>query len=110
MLAMAMMLPLQSLNADPIPLDFQVNIYNPSNNHGQHRSPVPSVSIEGYTLYFNTPCDGCVLRIIGEGGVVEYSTVIPASCLSLVLPSDLSGEYELQIIQDGICYYTTINL
>ena len=34
MLAMAMMLPLQSLNADPIPLDFQVMMDNPINNQG----------------------------------------------------------------------------
>ena len=34
MLAMVTMLPLQSLQADPIPLDFQVMIDNPINNQG----------------------------------------------------------------------------
>lgn len=110
MLAMAMMLPLQPLQADPELLDLQVNIIDPGNNSGQHRNPIPSISIEDHTLYFNTPCDGCVLRLLDEDGEEVYSTVIPTSCTSLVLPSYLSGEYELQIIQGNICYYATINL
>ena len=112
MLAMAMMLPLQPLNADPIPLDINVKIDDHGGNDTGHRSPVtvPTVSLEDHTLYFDTPCDGCVLSLLNEDGEEVYTTIIPAYCLSLVLPSYLSGEYELQIIQGNICYYATINL
>ena len=112
MLAMATMLPLQQLQADPEIIDLGVNIYDPGNDDPGHRSPVtvPTVSLEDHTLYFDTPCDGCTLRLLDENDEVVYTTIIPAYCLSLVLPSYLSGEYELQIIQGNICYYATINL
>ena len=111
LLAMVTMLPLQRVSADSAPLNFQVSIIDHSNDTGRHRTPVlsPSVSIEDYTLYFDTPCDGCELRIVDEDGVV-YSTTIPASCSSLNLPSTLSGDYELQIIQGNFCFYAEIQL
>ena len=71
---------------------------------------IPEVSIEDYTLYFDTPCDGCVLRVVNELGVAEYTTVIPVDADELVLPSYLSGDYELQIIRDNWCFYGDITL
>ena len=41
---------------------------------------------------------------------VVYSAVIPTNTTSLVLPSCLSGEYEIQIIQGNICFYGYIEL
>jgi hypothetical protein len=74
------------------------------------RTPVlvPEVGLDDHTIIFFTPCDNCVLRLVNEDGEVEYSTVIPSNCTSLVLPSDLEGEYELQIIQDNLCFYGII--
>lgn len=79
---------------------------------GGHRSQtiVPELEIDDYTLFFMTPCDGCVLRLLDENRDVVYSTVIPDSAVSLVLPSYLSGEYEIQIIQGSICFWGYINL
>lgn len=76
------------------------------------RSPIviPSLSLEGYNLLFNTPCDGCTLRIVNEDGDLEYSIVIPANTATLTLPSYLSGEYELQIIRGQFCFYGYIEL
>jgi hypothetical protein len=72
---------------------------------------VPSVSLEGYTLIFITPCDGSTLRLVDANDNVVYSTVIPTGATSLVLPSSLSGEYQIQIIQGNLCFYgvSTIN-
>lgn len=94
---------------DPIPLE--VGYVDPILQN-THRGPVliPEVSIEDYTLYFDTPCDGCVLRVVNELGVVEYTTVIPVGADELVLPSYLFGEYELQIIRDNWCFYGDITL
>lgn len=81
-------------------------------NDGQQKSPVlvPTVDLEVYTLTFYTPCDGCVLRLIDENDVEVYSTVIPTGATSLVLPSYLSGEYEIQIVQGNTYFYGYINL
>ena len=94
---------------DPIPLE--VGYIDPI-LHNTHKSPVliPEVSIENYTLYFDTPCDGYILRIVNEMGVAEYTTVIPIGTDELVLPSYLSGNYELQIIRGNFCFYGDISL
>ena len=39
-----------------------------------------------------------------------YSKVIPINTTNLVIPSTLSGEYEIQIIQGNICFYGYIEL
>lgn len=94
-------------------IDLQVGIVDPNDgNDGQQKGPVlvPSISIDGYYLIFNTLCDGCTLRLLDENDIVVYSTIIPTGTTSLVLPSYLSGEYEIQIIQDNICFYGFITL
>lgn len=94
-------------------IDFQEGIYDPTETHEPpQKGPVlvPSVSIEDYTLYFMTPCDGCTLRLLDENDIVVYSTVIPTGTTSLVLPSYLSGEYEIQIVRGNIYFYGCIIL
>ena len=107
--------PLSSIRlcAQMIELPLQVRYDDPDDTQDNpHREPIliPEVSIEDYTLYFDTPCDGCVLRVVNELGVVEYTTVIPVGADELVLPSYLSGEHELQIIRDNWCFYGDITL
>lgn len=97
--------------ADPI--DLSVSIIHPNDGeHGQQRGPVviPEVDLDGSTLAFVTPCDGCELLLLDEDGDVVYSTVIPVGATSLVLPSYLSGEYEIQIIRGNFCFYGMITL
>lgn len=76
------------------------------------KTPVlpPSVSLDDYTLYFNTPCDGCTLNIVDENYVVVYTLVIPSGTTSLVLPSTLSGKYELQLIRGNYLFWGVITL
>lgn len=71
---------------------------------------IPTVSIDDHTLYFITPCDGCILRLLDEDDVVVYSTVIPTGTTNLVLPSNLFGEFEIQIIQGNIYFWGYIEL
>ena len=98
---MAAVLPFTSVSVNAftgiIPLE--VRYEDPTVGNNPHRNPilVPEVSLDGYTLYFDTPCDSCTLRIVDQSGIVAYSTVIPVGCDELVLPSYLSGEYEIQI-------------
>lgn len=105
-------LPITSLIANPLLLNLQVKYEEPGENTGRHKSPIlpPYIGIEDYTLYLYSPCDGCEVRIVNADMEVEYSTIIPNGTNSLDLPTELSGEYELEIIQGGICFYTYIEL
>lgn len=99
--------------ASPKSINLQVGYVDPTEgNDGENRSPilVPEISLDGYSVIFNTPCDGCTLRLLDANDNVVYSTVIPTGTTSLVLPSYLSGEYEIQIIQGNLCFYGYINL
>lgn len=107
------MLPMATLNADPLQLNLQVRFDDPDENLPPlPKAPVqpPHIGIEGYTLYMYTPCDGCELRLVDAGGYEVYSTIIPTSCTSLDLPTTFSGEYELQIIRGSFCFYTIVEL
>lgn len=99
-----------SAASTPIPLTGEY--IDPKEGEEYHRSQalVPELEIDDYTLFFMTPCDGCVLRLLDENRDVVYSTVIPDSAVSLVLPSYLSGDYEIQIIQGEYYYWGYINL
>ena len=89
-------------------VEFEVGIVDPTvGGNPFPKNPVnpPIVYYDNYTLTFETPCTGYVLRLLDEYGVEVYSTVITSSTLQL--PSWLSGEYELQIIPTGSNYYFT---
>ena len=93
------------VNAAPVPVN--LSIEDPTINQGDpHRGPVtvPGVYIEDYTLTFSTPCYGWTLVLIDENDVVAYTTIITSD--TLVLPSTLSGEYQLRLIpNDGNIYF-----
>lgn len=94
-------------------IDLEVGIYDPTGTYEPfEKGPilVPSVSLDGHTLYFATSCDGCTLRLLDENDVVVFSTIIPTGTTSLVLPSYLSGEYEIQIIQGNYYFWGYIIL
>ena len=109
------LLPLTSefVSAFSIGVQLQIKIEDPDDDvENTHRGPVliPDVSIEDHTVYFDTPCDGCTLRIVNEDGDVEYTTVIADGTDELELPSYLEGEYELQIVRGNFCFYGIIEL
>lgn len=104
---MMMALPFFSsqLNAAPLPLEYGYT--DPTEDQeGPHRNPVtvPLVDIEDYTLTFSTPCFGWTLVLINENDEVAYTTIVTSD--TLVLPSTLSGEYQLRLIpNDGNIYF-----
>ena len=102
-----------SVYAAPDMIDLGVGVVDPEDEGlGQQKTPItiPEINLEDHTLYFYTPCDGCTLRLLDDNDNVVYSTVIQTNTTSLVLPSTLSGEYEIQIIRGNICFYGYINL
>ena len=115
MMCLTAVLSFTSVNvyADPEGIVLHVGYEDPDfGNEGLQKSPisVPEISLDGYSVIFDTPCDGCTLRLVDANDNVVYSTVIPTGTTSLVLPSSFSGEYEIQIIQGNLCFYGYINL
>ena len=97
--------------ATPVQVQLNVCIIDPTNDQDEpQRSTVtvPSVEIEDNILYFITSCDGMELRLVNEEDEVEYTTVISGS--TLVLPSTLNGNYQLQIISETYIFYGDITL
>lgn len=100
-----------SLYADNIELD--VTWDDPTNNgYPIPKTPilVPQISLYDHMLYFFTPCDGYTLNLVDENDVVVYTIVIPTGTTSWVLPTTLSGEYELQLISGNYCFWGMITL
>lgn len=95
------------VNAVPAPVTLEVGYIDPKGDQGgPSRGPVlvPEMDIDGYTLSFDTSCYGCTLTLLDEDGEVAYTTIITSG--TLVLPSTLSGEYELQLIPaDSSIYF-----
>lgn len=91
----------------------QVSFTDPTENQKPiKRSPVviPFVGIDDHTLYFYTPCDGATLQLKNEYEDVEYIVDIPTGTTTLLLPSYLLGDYQLEIIQGRFRYYGYISL
>lgn len=110
---MAFSTPVFAEVGDSEPVTLQVSDIDPTSQHGGlHKTPVqvPTVSLDGHTLYFFTPCDGCTLNLVDENDVVVYTIVIPEGTTSLVLPATLSGNFELQIIRGSYCFWGEIIL
>lgn len=112
---MMALLPLSSLSVsaeNPGDIDLEVGYADPNIGNEQPRSPIliPQVGIDGYSLLFYTPCDGSTLRLLDENDNVVYSTVIPDGTSTLVLPSDLSGNYRIEIIRGAFCFWGYIEL
>lgn len=106
------------VHAVEIPLAFSIIIGSPGDNHGDiggnphPRTPIqsPSVSIDGYTLYLYSGCEGSTIQLLDEDENVVFIDSIGENQTTLVLPSTLSGTYELQIIQGNITFYCHIEL
>ena len=80
--------------------------------HGHGRGPieVPLVYIEDYTLTFETNHPEYVLNIKDEDGIVVYSTVVYSTQTQVVLPSSLSGDYEVRLTMGNWLFTGWINL
>ncbi len=103
------LMPLTSIHmsAASLPVELQAGYIDPTYDQGKpQKGPVlvPELSLEDYTLTFSTPCYGWTLELIDENDQVVYATILTSD--TLVLPSTLSGEYQLRLIpNDGSNIY-----
>ena len=80
--------------------------------NGHPRSPeeTPIVYIDDYTLLFEANHPDYVLNIKDEDGDVVYSTVVSSTQKQVVLPSTLSGDYQIELVMDYWLFMGWINL
>ena len=64
------------------------------------RTPItaPKVYIDDYTLLFEASHPEYVLYIKDENNNVVYSTVVSSTQTQVVLPSTLSGNYQIELV------------
>ena len=98
-------------NAQPIP--FTIKPHDPLGGHIRPtKSPVqiPEVYLEDSVLYFDAAIEGCTVQLLDEDENVVFADSIEENQTTLTFPSTLTGEFELQIIQDDIIFYCIIEL
>lgn len=66
---------------------------------------VPEVSIEDSVLYFESSHPAYALYLVDSNDNVVYQTIVLEDQAQVVLPSTLSGIYELQLYTDGDYYF-----
>jgi len=96
---------------EKIPLTVNYDDNMPLGN-GYGKSPMqpPTVYIEDYTLSFAVGHPEYVLQITDEDGDVVYTTTVFATDTQVVLPSDLSGNYVIQLTLGNWVFTGYINL
>ena len=101
-----------SINAwDLVPLTVRIDDNMPI-GHGHSKTPInpPTLYIEDYTLSFEIGHPDYVLNIKDEDGEVVYTTVVYSTQTEVVLPSTLSGDYEIELIMGNWLFTGYINL
>ena len=103
--------------ADGNPTPLALNIIRPGDHTGSGgnahpKSPIqiPEVYLDGHTLSFDAAIEGCTVRLLDEDENVIFSDFIEENQTSLILPSTLTGIFELQIIRGNIIFYCEIEL
>ena len=76
------------------------------------RNPTQTIEIgqDDHTLYMSNVGFDCVLRIIDDDDNVVYSTYVAASTNTVVLPSNLSGSYRIELVTDDWLFWGYILL
>lgn len=94
-----------------VPLTVSIIDEQPVTN-GFPRTPItaPVVYIDDYTLLFEANHPEYVLNIKDENNVVVYSTVVSTTQTQVVLPSTLSGDYQIELVVGNLLFKGWINL
>lgn len=68
---------------------------------------IPEVTLQGNTLHFITPCNGCTFRLAQNNNIC-YEVDIAGN--TLTIPTTFTGIYELQIVSGDTIFYTEVEL
>ena len=90
---------------------------NPGNDNGvEHLArrrgfgtlTFPELSIDGYSLYFNSLCNDCDILFLRDGEVVYEDSF--DSTGEYEIPSFMNGSYEIQLYIGNSIFVGTVNL
>ena len=102
------------VNAQSGNVDLSVGIIRKPSGPGIPRNPIepPTASLEGYTFTIIGAHPDFLVRIVDveDEDDVIYQTLMPAATSSIILPSTLSGDYQIQLIWDIWMFYGLITL
>ena len=110
----AILISTSALAKELIPLTASLNIDDKTislgNGYGKGPDAIPFVYIEDYTLSFEVSHPDYLLNIKDEDGNVVFSTVVWSAQTEVVLPSTLSGDYEIELVMGNWLFSGWINL
>ena len=97
---------------DLIPLTICPYENDQPGTNGFPKTPItaPTVYIDDYTLLFEANHPEYVLNIKDENNVVVYTTVVYSTQTQVVLPSTLSGDYQIELVMGYWLFKGWINL
>ena len=94
-------------------VQLQVRYFDPSHGlESESRGPADplTIGLEDHTLYMSNVDFDCELQILDENDNVVYSTFVVANTTTVVLPSTLSGDYQILLIDEDRYFSGWINL
>lgn len=95
------------------PVQISMHIINPTGPGGGNTlAPARPwyITQDDYILIMPAFEDDFTLELLDEDGVVVYSIYVPAGTTQIVLPSTLSGDFELRLVADTYYYIGYISL
>ena len=92
---------------EDVVLKTKKNKQNPEDKDNAQKSIIciPSVTFDGRTIHFVTPCMGLTFRLVQEDEVC-YETEITSDVIEI--PQNYVGTYELQILRGDYIFYANI--
>ena len=90
-----------------LPLRKKTNNNETDNGEPDRRTLIPEVTLQGNTLHFITPCNGCTFRLVQDNNI-SYEIEIIGN--TLTIPTTFTGIYELRIISGDTIFYTEVEL
>ena len=95
-----------------VPLSVSIEDDEQSLGPGHPKTPItaPKVYIDDYTLLFEVGHPEYVLNIKDENDNVVYTTTVYSSQTQVVLPSTLSGDYQIELVMGYWHFSGWINL
>ena len=111
-ITLALVMNVSVLAKEQVPLTVSYNEDEQPLGHGYGKTPMrpPLVYIEDYTLTFAVGHPDYTLIIKDEDGYVIYTTTVFSTDTELILPSTLSGDYEVNLVMGNWLFTGWINL
>lgn len=97
---------------EPVPLKEKKLETNDLGKTPLPKSPIikPQIGIEDYTLYIYSGCEDATLVLVDENDNDVFSQEIEDDTDQIVLPTTLSGTYEIRIYRGNYMFYGEIEL